>query len=529
MLRVVIADDEERICNLIRALADWPALGMEVVGLAYNGPNALELVRTLQPDILVTDIRMPGCDGLEVIRRGKETKPDLEIVIISGYAQFDYAQTAIQYGVGDYLLKPVNQEALNHTLQKLGERCLSRRAAQTDLEALRLSHKDDHDRLRKKLISDLTAGDFALHTPEEMENVYRFHPRQDCMQVFLLKIDYDSDRFAEASLDIVREKAEDIFRPILAAHCDDYVFDLRQDCLYGVVSYPSHAMAALRAGLRECLNQLVELQGLFGPVSFAMALGQPSHDVPGLSSSFENARVMLCERLMEGSGRLLEGVPSPSPLRPQNLIARYMQDMAQAVDVLNERAAEQAIATLEDETMAVAGVRGVELLELVQDAALLFITRLAPQDREQVLTDFEKRCARCSSAHALFDCLRILQREQMALAAERRRNQDGQPIRVAKQYIQQYFANPITLEEVSDASGFSVNYFSTLFKKETGEGFAKYLTKIRMEEARNLLRETRLSVAEVCKRVGYVDLKHFTQTFKTATGLTPGEFRKLYG
>ncbi|MEA5144462.1 MAG: helix-turn-helix transcriptional regulator, partial [Candidatus Limiplasma sp.] len=88
---------------------------------------------------------------------------------------------------------------------------------------------------------------------------------------------------------------------------------------------------------------------------------------------------------------------------------------------------------------------------------------------------------------------------------------------------------PITLEEVSAAIGFSVNYFSTLFKKETGEGFAKYLTHVRMDEARALLRDTNQPVAEICKSIGYGDLKHFTRTFKAEVGLTPGEYRKLYG
>ena len=109
------------------------------------------------------------------------------------------------------------------------------------------------------------------------------------------------------------------------------------------------------------------------------------------------------------------------------------------------------------------------------------------------------------------------------------KDRDNQPIRAAKLYIHKHFDQPITLEEVSAAIGFSENYFSTLFKKETGSGFAKYLTHVRMDEARSLLRDTNQSVAEICRQVGYGDLKHFTHTFKAEIGLTPGEYRKLYG
>ena len=100
---------------------------------------------------------------------------------------------------------------------------------------------------------------------------------------------------------------------------------------------------------------------------------------------------------------------------------------------------------------------------------------------------------------------------------------------MAKQYVQSHYSQNITLEDVCAATGFSVSYFSALFKKETGEGFAKYLTRVRMERAKELLQETNLSVAEICTRVGYGDLKHFNQTFKKVTNLSPGQYRKLYG
>ena len=115
ILKVVIADDEVRICQLIQALIDWDSMGMKVVGIAHNGEEACEMVRQTQPDILITDIRMPGCSGLELVKRVKELDSALEVIIISGYAHFEYAQQAISYGVGHYLLKPVNKGELTAT------------------------------------------------------------------------------------------------------------------------------------------------------------------------------------------------------------------------------------------------------------------------------------------------------------------------------------------------------------------------------------------------------------------------------
>lgn len=144
------------------------------------------------------------------------------------------------------------------------------------------------------------------------------------------------------------------------------------------------------------------------------------------------------------------------------------------------------------------------------------------------LPDYHARCAQWQAAAALAQTLRALQRNQLALYQQRLKDRDNQPIRAAKLYIHKHFDQPITLEEVSAAIGFSENYFSTLFKKETGSGFTKYLTHVRMDEARSLLRDTNQSVAGNLQAGRLWGFRHFTHTFKVETGLTPGEYRKLY-
>ena len=119
MVKLVVADDEERVCRLIVALGNWEELGIKVVGTAANGIQALELIRKEKTDILITDIRMPGLNGLELIEKVREISPDIKIMIISGYANFEYAQNALKQGVSDYLLKPINKDALNESLTKM--------------------------------------------------------------------------------------------------------------------------------------------------------------------------------------------------------------------------------------------------------------------------------------------------------------------------------------------------------------------------------------------------------------------------
>ena len=119
MINVVIADDEENVVKLIRTLVDWNAFNMRIVGVAHSGIDALELIRKLNADLLVTDIRMPGMDGLELIAKAKSLLPNLEVIIISGYRSSALAHRVTQYQVTDFILKPVKRERLCEALNKV--------------------------------------------------------------------------------------------------------------------------------------------------------------------------------------------------------------------------------------------------------------------------------------------------------------------------------------------------------------------------------------------------------------------------
>ena len=528
MLRVVVADDEERICRLILALGEWQRLGLEVVGTAGNGPDALEMVRTLAADILITDIRMPGCDGLRVVEEARRLVPELEVIVISGYAQFDYAQTAIRFGVGEYLLKPINREALNQSLEKMAERCRMRQHKETDMQTLRERQGDDGRQLRQKLVDDLLNDRLEADDAQAMERVYHFAATGDCYRLLMLKMDYDPENFGESSLSVVRDKVENLFQPLMSAVCADAVLAFSDTVMTGVLSLCQKRQEELRQNLRAGLNRLVGEKSLFGPVEFSLALGGPCAAPGELTQQVSRVQNLLAERLTEGTGHLLEGEAGKSGLLEMDFQARYTVAAAHAMDVMNPEAADAA-ATILEEAATVPGARGWELLALTRMAGLMFVTRLNADDSDATLAAFYRGLSQCGAAAELFRRLRELQREQIARSEQRLRDRDAQPIRNAKLYIQRNFSRPITLEEVAAAIGFSVNYFSTLFKKETGEGFAKYLTRVRMDEARALLRDTSRSVTDICNAVGYSDNKHFTHTFKAETGLTPGEYRKLYG
>ena len=142
MLRVVLADDEKKVLLLMCKLIDWESLGFEIVGMASDGMHALEMIRDKQPHLLVTDIRMPGFDGIDLIRQAKQIQPGLHFIVVSGYAQFEYAQNALKYGVEGYLLKPLKDGELELVVRRIQgqeEALESKAAKEQDMPVFRLN------------------------------------------------------------------------------------------------------------------------------------------------------------------------------------------------------------------------------------------------------------------------------------------------------------------------------------------------------------------------------------------------------
>ena len=192
MLKVVIAGDEKRICQLLQMIVDWNALGFEIVAVVHNGLEALDAATRLQSDVVITDIRMPECGGLELLQRLREEKRDIDVVIISGYRQFDYAHTALQNGAEDYLLKPIKKTELTAVLQRIQERHRSSEKAQEQLVQIRNIRRSlaaSVDKLQTQAISDVLNGKLIRGSIEQLNRDYQCDFEGEDLYFAAVKID----------------------------------------------------------------------------------------------------------------------------------------------------------------------------------------------------------------------------------------------------------------------------------------------------------------------------------------------------
>jgi len=529
MIKVLIADDENRICHLIQALVDWDRIAMTVVGMASNGLEALAMIGSENPDILITDIRMPGCNGLELIEKAKKHSPQLRIIIISGYAHFEYAQEAIKYGVTEYLLKPINKIELTDTLQKIKIKILDERKADVDLAGIREDYENGITKLRSVLIQDLLDNDKMPCSMDILRNQYHFMAQPGYFQAFCMKIDCASEKPGRLTMSVMTDKFNAAVMSGLAKNCYDYVVMQRDHMVYGVMNYAPKGTDNVRKILRSSLNQIDAQKGLIGAADLSLGLGTIVRSPEELSKSLDTATVGIEERLIAGTGKLLDGFEKKPLLFEKKLLDKYARNLGQALDTLDTTEMEKEADRLYDAVQENSEIHGWEILKFVKSAGSLFVMRLDVKNETDFLDEFRKSCDDCRSTKMLFDELKNLERKFMNVILTERGSNLARSVRLGKQYIQNHYSEQISLEEVSGKVGLSAPYFSVLFKKETEIGFAKYLMNTRMDAAKVLLRETTLPVAQICQKVGYYDLKHFTHTFEKTAGVKPTVFRKMYG
>ena len=187
MIKVVIADDEYRICELIHRLVDWQSLDMEVVAMANDGVEALQIIKEYLPDILITDIRMPGLSGLELIEQASRIAPDIGFIIISGYSEFEYAKKALSFAVVDYLLKPINKEELRLSLEKFCEIYENRKKDLRREKELAQLTKRDEQNVRKQFLTQLQQSHGSADVSLLNENYHYHFQEDDYLQIVAIK------------------------------------------------------------------------------------------------------------------------------------------------------------------------------------------------------------------------------------------------------------------------------------------------------------------------------------------------------
>ena len=530
MLKVLIADDEKKVCRLIQMLCDWEKLNMELIGTAENGLEAIEMVEKYKPDILITDICMPGCDGIDVIRRARELNIHMEVIIISGYTEFKYAQQAIRYGVVEYLLKPIKKEELNASLKKLGERYLKEK-----------ERSENNTRLLQYMESDLQRRRYSLFLErilqkpgeklslEQMNEKYSYSLVQGIFRMVILKLDTLNRRISAPALERVKDALTEKLRAGISDLCEEFEIYTEGSVSYILCNYRESNSHQFHRALRNVADAINLKRFQLGDVLYTIAVGDKTTDHNSLDDSRQSALEAMRERLLEGCDKLLEAPRHKDGEDVSDLISNFNRNFDNSLELLDETLMETHINAFRKEIEKRKDLNGSEILGIVNSVGMHAVMVGRLDEKREGIRKLNSEIEDCCTMDILFAYLKKLLCGMIREKKEKHQDEERKPVRMAKQYLMNHYMEPVTLELVADYVGFNSSYFSVIFKKETGAGFGEYLTNLRMEKAKELLKNTQENIKDICIEVGYKDLKHFNAVFKKTTGLKPGEFRKLYG
>jgi len=538
MCRVIIADDEPKVLLLIKNLIQWEELGLELVATVSDGITALDLIEELHPDIVITDIRMPGYDGIELIEKAKALDPRIDFIIISGYRHFNYAQKAIRFGVEDYLLKPLKALEINQTLRKMTEKYKERDRAKQREEQYSARIEDDAKKRQEQFIVGLLAEKSENPLPATLDSVneaFGLDFKADAFQAFIVKTDVYYASLNPNVRKLLMEKSLGMIKEALLGKCHTYLLHPTEHGIYGLVNFSEAQKKTLRKAMMAIIDALQSQSELFDRIKVTIGLGRQADAINEMAASLREAEYAVANRLVYGAGRIIDrtsGQETAEIVR-QIISAPVRASLLRAVEILDDAEVRGVFETVADQVASHEGMSGKAIAALCEECVQILRFGLKSQNSvddwaEEKQADFFEKFGMCNVQKDVFQLLSAYASNLITHVAERRKGENSKPIREVQKYIQDNFRSAISLESVSQKAGFNATYFSLLFKKETGMNFLEYLTEVRIKEAKLLLSDPRKAIADVAEEVGYSDVKHFSKLFTRSTGLHPSKFRKLY-
>jgi two-component system, response regulator YesN len=520
-MKLLIADDDEQIRSGIEQGIDWSALDIKQVITASNGLEALQLFTEFLPEIVITDVRMPGMDGLELLRKIKEKKPQTRVIILSGYNDFNYLKKAIQLGAVDYEMKPIRARNLIALIKNVKEEIIRHRVTEQEFHKYLDSYKTT-------FVEELLSGKITdqLIVMQGLQQYYNFHAtgsilcisaqmdgdlrkNQDGLKSVADTINHLFATSDVASRGVILWSKEDKFLLLMMTETQSYLYN---------VQFANEMTKRLRAWSQK-LNTIY-------PISFSAGISSPG-SVSEFGKLYHEANQALSMRLYEGSNSIkvydrsmeLKSSMIIGLLENIDFILKLSQgDFASIVMLVNSeydrlkkerkysrKSVSAYTRKLIQQVMVTVSNIPVDMIYDIQ-GQIEFI-----EGNEEILVIDEFR--------------NIVVHIVKKIGKRLSKNLSPAMIR-ADEFIRKNYTCDLSVGVVAEHVGKTPNYFSHLFKREFGISFKEYVTRLRIDKAKELILNTNELIYEIGGKVGFCDYTYFTQVFKKMEGFSPGELRR---
>lgn len=529
--RILIVDDEDLIRQGMIARLQYLNLKLAAMYEAESGLAAIEILKNQPVDIVITDIRMADMDGLTLIRTVKSFLPDIQFIIISGYAEFEYAEKAIRLGVTAYLLKPISNDALKKAVEDVSERIdEKKKEKQMILKGIR-SMEENRIYLFEKTVNDLllshetsgggSAGETTVYQKFPLLNRY--------VMVSMIHIDgvsYEQNYFECKDIDLIQFSIKNVFME-LSSSCGKLIVSnlSNRNQLYALTSHKNKNQ--LRLETERLLT--IFLNVMRKKLRVSLTVGVSTVLFETVNNGAVEARESLMQRVIHGNSNLyfFDDIRTLSadqiPVSELNMLRRYIERHdAEHIEVMIQD-------IFSDENIKKYNTSYVRILWTRITNMILSLSSSAAIDPEKIekLVMNPEFLSSFQSLEELRRHLYLLIMDCMSSDADPDGNAKNK-IKLSIKYIRDNYNRDISVNELAEKYSLSPNYYSTIFKRETGQTTVNYIKELRLNKACDYLVNSAKSIADISKEVGYEDSQYFFRVFKKTTGLTPLEYRKAH-
>jgi len=522
MYSVFLVDDEPIVLEGIRSKIDWESSGFTFAGEATDGEIALSMIHELKPDILITDIKMPFMDGLQLAAAIKKTQPWIKIIILSGHDEFDYAKKAISIGIEDYLLKPFTSEEVINALKKAATQIDKERTQLSDISKMREELKSRDTLLKKEFLNNLVHGsaDNSNIMGRCQELGIDLYSRYYKIVISRINSKTNNAQNQETACSLLNSYSSSWEQTNSFFHHKNWLICICKGLAQTELDENVYRMA-------ESIEHIVTQND---DCTVITAIGKTVEHISSFSESYNDAkkiiemsgtnnqsRIISSDDIqMDGSGLLELKEKDPMVERLKYAVKNDISVIIEeSLSLINSNPGQfQFFASylLADLIFAVSKLienLGGDIKEIKPEILQRSFIDSAVQNEELFIKELESI---------------------LTFALEYRDSKItgkyGDVILKAKKYIDENYADQnTTLTTVAEVVCLSPNHFSTIFSQECKTTFIEYLTDVRIENAKRLMKETDMKGYDIAYECGFSDPHYFSYIFKKNTGLSPREFR----
>ena len=543
MLKIFLAEDEVVVRETIKRMIPWEELGFELVGEAADGEMALPLLIRQQPDLLITDIKMPFMDGLTLARLAKKEIPGLKVVILSGYDDFNYANQAIGIGVEDYLLKPITKNALIERLSEIRSRYEHEKTQKEYYEKFQREMQAYEKNSSRDFFEALVDGSMDMMEVYKRAEKLGLDIVAEAYNVLIFTMNCDED-FSGQRDEYSSWEAEslELLENFFAGHSSAMLF--RSNIFsYGVLLKGQRE--TIEENTRACVDEIRKiLSRQDGRREWFLAVGQSVERLSQIQKSYHTASRAFSQRYLYDENILyydeMETMEHPGG-QAETEDNAYLQKVD--VNALNPAILQKFLSNgLQEETenfvkdyFYAIGQEPMESLVFrnyvilnVRFSVISFIKGLGCDTNEMESADTEEVLAESGkNMESAIAYAKKMISQAIEIRDQNSGNKNRSILKTAVDFIDShYMEEDISLNTVANVANVSSNHFSALFSQNMGQTFIEYLTTLRMNKAKELLRCTGMRSSEIAGEIGYKDAHYFSYLFKKTQGMTPSDYRK---